>query len=311
MARRAFELAARTATERILSGLYARLADHATELAGKRVLITGSTRGVGKAAAAGFARCGAKVIIHGRREVDACEIAAALSRNSPVEAVGLAADLTVAGAGRALVERALQRVGGLDIIINNAAVHDPKRKPIWATSSEEMRLALTVNLLGAFDTAAAGIESMLERQIAGRVINISSPAAAPGGMSARGIASYGISKVALEGLSSYLAAELRGGIAVATLRLAAIETDMTKPLFAWDERWLMLPPGSVVPALVYLATSPSVRIHGKVFEQMDLLRELAQNPGGRDLPEKHPVQEAVHSIAADELCAMCREALGA
>lgn len=269
-----------TATETTLAAAAARL-DEGSTLVGKRVLITGSTRGIGSALAAGFARRGARVVVHGRREVDARQAASALSESQPTHprAVGIGADLSVAGAGRTLVERALGELGGLDIVVNNAAIHDPRRKPIWITSSEEMHQVLRVNVLAAFDVSAAAIASMLAQGVAGRIINISTGAANPAYVPAAGVASYGISKFALEGLSRYLAAEVQG-VTVATLRPAAVDTDMVKPLFARDERWLMLPPESMVPPVLHLATAPRERVHGRVFEQVDLLEELAESPGG-------------------------------
>jgi NAD(P)-dependent dehydrogenase (short-subunit alcohol dehydrogenase family) len=267
-----------TATERVIAAATGRL-ENRSRLVGKRVLITGSTRGIGRALADGFARQGATVVVHGRREVDARQTASAISgpQLSNLRAVGIGADLSSAGAGRRLVDRAISELGGLDLVVNNAAIHDPTRKPIWVTSSEEMHEILRVNVLAPFDVSVSAIAGMLARGIEGRVINISTDAANPAQVAAGGVASYGISKFAVEGLSCYLAAEAPG-ITVATLRPGAIDTDMVRPLFPRDERWLMLPPESVVPAVLHLATAPREHVHGRVFEQLTLLRELAEEP---------------------------------
>lgn len=269
-----------TSTERMLAAAAAQFQDR-MELAGKRVLITGYTRGIGRALADGFAAQGARIVVHGRREEDARRAASAISADRPsgAGAVGIGADLSVAGAGRGLVERALAEWGGLDVVVNNAALHHPRRKPIWATSSEEMHQVLRVNVLAPFDVSAAAAASMLAQGIAGRIVNISSGAANPANVASVGVASYGISKFAVEGLSCYLAAEVPG-ITVTTLRPAGVDTDMVKPLFARDERWLMLPPESVVPAVLHLATAPRALVHGKVFEQLALLAELAGGAAG-------------------------------
>ncbi len=280
-----------TATERLLASADEQVEVQAASLVGKRVLITGSTRGVGRALATGFARCGARVLVHGRQDADARAVAAALARKWRLEAVGFGADLAATGGGRALVERVLKEVGVLDIVINNAAIHDPRRKAIWTTSSEELHQALMVNVLAPFEVAAGAITSMMDRGIEGRIINISTPAANPSEVSACGVASYGISKIALEGLSCYLAAEARS-VAIATLRLSAVDTDMVQPLFPRDERWLMLPPESVVPAALHLATAPRGQIHGRVFEQMELLAALAgassDAPAEATAPARNP-----------------------
>jgi 3-oxoacyl-[acyl-carrier protein] reductase len=245
-------------------------------LEGARVLITGSTRGIGKALAEGFVRSGAQVVVHGRREADARRAADAIrsSHGGSARSIGIGADLGDPTAGRGLVARAVAALGGLDIVINNAAVHDPERKPIWNTTLAEMRQSLNVNVLSAFEVSAAAVRSMLEHGIAGRIINISSGAADPINVSRNGIASYGISKFALEGLSCYLAAEARG-ITVVTLRPGGINTDMVAPLFPYDRRLRMLPASSMVPIVLHLANAPPADVHGKVFEQDHVLQQLS------------------------------------
>jgi 3-oxoacyl-[acyl-carrier protein] reductase len=249
-------------------------------LTGKRVLITGSTRGIGKALAEAFVQQGANVVVHGRRESVAREVAQALAKLRPSEAsvvLGFGADLAQAGAGRDLVERALSELHGLDIVINNAAIHDPRRKPFWETSSEEMLGVVRVNLLAAFDVSAAAAASMLAEDVAGRIINISTTAANPSHVSNAGIASYGISKVALEGLSHYLSAESQH-VTVTTIRPGTIDTDMVAPLFSLDRRWRMLPPESMVPPILHLACAPHAQVHGRIFEQLELMNMLASDP---------------------------------
>jgi NAD(P)-dependent dehydrogenase (short-subunit alcohol dehydrogenase family) len=257
-----------TRTERTLETVRLRVEQEAGTLAGKRVLVTGSTRGVGRAIAEGFAQCGAVVVVHGRRE----EVARRVAAEWP-GAVGLGQDLGVPGAGRRLVARALDRLGGLDIVVNNAAIHDARRKPIWDTPEEEVRDVLDVNVIAPFDVAAAAIASMLKRRIAGRLINISSRAADTGLRSVTGTGTYRVSKIALEGLSLCLASEAHD-VVVSTLRPGAIATDLTRALFPWDEHALMLPPESIVGPAFYLATAPADEVHGRVFEQADLLGRL-------------------------------------
>lgn len=68
---------------------------------------------------------------------------------------GVAVDLSTPGSGRSLIKRAVSELGGLDVVINNAAIHDPTRKPIWSTSSEEVLRAFVVNRLAVFDVSVA------------------------------------------------------------------------------------------------------------------------------------------------------------
>jgi 3-oxoacyl-[acyl-carrier protein] reductase len=280
-----------------------------SSLAGKRVLVTGSTRGIGRALAAAFVHHGAHVVVHGHRESAAREVALNLSRELNRErnkkhgeadthgsVVGIGADLAEVGAGRALVERAVRELGGLDLVINNAAIHDPKRKPLWLTSTAEMHRLMNVNVLAPFDVCAAAMASMLAQGNAGRIINLSTGAANPANVSNSGIASYGISKIALEGLSSYLAAEA-DSVTVITLRPDAVSTDMVEPLFPIERRWRMLPPESMVGPVLHLATAPRSDVHGRVFEQLELMRELARE--APPPPEAAPEREShVHGIAS-------------
>jgi NAD(P)-dependent dehydrogenase (short-subunit alcohol dehydrogenase family) len=245
-------------------------------LAGKRVLITGSTRGIGRALATAFARQGASVVVHGRSESDVQRAAVAIAQAAETadRVRGVAVDLAQAGAGRGLVDRAVKELGGLDVVINNAGIHDATRKPIWSTSSEEMLRTLTVNCLAAFDVSVAAGRSMMAQGTAGRIVNISTGAADSRHISDKGIASYGISKIALEGLSEYLAAESHV-VTVTTLRPDTIATEMVSPLFPPEERWKMLPPDSLVPAVMHLVCAPREEVHGKVFEHVALIRMLA------------------------------------
>jgi 3-oxoacyl-[acyl-carrier protein] reductase len=245
-------------------------------LAGTRVLVTGSTRGIGRALATAFARQGANVVVHGRGESDVQRTVAAIVQASDTadRVRGVAVDLSRAGAGRELVERTAIELGGLDIVINNAGIHDPTRKPIWSTSSEELLRALTVNCLAAFDVSVSAGRSMMAQGIAGRILNISTGAADSRHVSDSGIASYGISKIALEGLSEYLAAEAHA-VTIITLRPGPIATDMVTPLYPPEQRWQMLSPDSMVPAVMHLVRAPREQVHGKVFEQVALIRMLA------------------------------------
>ena len=76
-------------------------------------------------------------------------------------------------------------------------------------------------------------------------------------------------------MSAFLAAA-NADITVSTLRPDTIDTDMVAPLFPLDHRLRMLPAQSVVPAVLYLATAPRAEVHGKVFEQLQLVEQLAR-----------------------------------
>ena len=251
--------------------------DQSFPLQASRVLITGSTRGIGLALAEAFVRRGAQVAVHGRSEAAARAAASTLcaAAGPGSNAIGLGADLSLPGSGRRLVQAAWDGLGGLDMVINNAAIHDPERRPICSTPSEQMHEVLKVNLLAPFEICAAATALMRERSVAGRILNISTGAARPQNVSDNGIATYAVSKFGLEALSAFLAAENQQ-ITVTTLRPDTIDTDMVAALFPLDQRLRMLPPESVVPAVLYLASAPRAAVHGKVFEQLQLVEQLAR-----------------------------------
>jgi len=260
----------------VVTDAVARL-DSSCPLHKRRVLITGSTRGIGLSLAEALLQRGATVAVHGRSEAAACEVAAGLTAANPGRgrAIGLGADLAQPGAGQQLVAQCVARLGGLELVINNAAIHGAARKPIWATPGAEMHELLKVNVLAPFEICAAAIANMRERAVAGRILNISSGAADPLHVTDAGIASYAVSKSALEALTAFLAAE-NPLITVTTLRPDHIDTDMVAALFPLDRRLRMLPPASVVPAALYLASAARADVHGKVFEQLALTEQIAR-----------------------------------
>lgn len=265
-----------------------------TRVAERNVLVTGSTRGIGRALAAAFVELGANVVVHGRREDEACVVARELASHAlgpKQRVVGIGSDLSRAGAGRKLVAQAVERVGRLDIVINNAAVHPPERKPSWQTASDEFHEILKVNVLAAFDVSAAALANMLAQGADGRIINISTGAANIANVSDSGVAGYGISKFALEGLSHYIAAESQH-VTVVTLRPDTIDTDMTAPLYPLDRRLRSLPPESVVPAVLHLVQAPRDEVHAKIFEQRQLTKLLATDPAAPALDSRSVAQDA-------------------
>ncbi len=165
----------------------------------KTVLITGSTSGIGLAAARQFAAGGAEVIISGR---DADRGAGAVAE---IEASGgrarfIAADLAEPGAARRLAQAA----GSVDVLVNNAGVFPDG--PSHEVSDTVVREVLDVNVLAPFALAAELVPGMLERG-GGAIVNISTMVASFG---MPGLSIYGASKAALESLTKFWAAEYSG-----------------------------------------------------------------------------------------------------
>lgn len=171
-------------------------------LQGKRALVTGSSRGIGRGIALALAAAGCHVAIHCLRKRSAGQETAAAVMALGVQAPVLQANLNEDGAARELVERASAALGGLDILVCNAA--SGVLKPAVALETHDWEWTFNVNVRSVLACAQAAVPFM-QRQGWGRIVTISSPG------SRRVVADYaavGASKSALESLTRYLAVEL-------------------------------------------------------------------------------------------------------
>lgn len=216
-----------------LPGAAALLPGHAVPVAGKRILLTGASSGVGRAAAVRLAEEGATVLAVARR-ADELEALVAEIAGTGGTAYALPCDLTDADALDALTADVLARFGGVDVLVNNAG-HSIRRSAADTVErpydhDRLMRLnyhapvRLTLNLLGA-----------MRDQGGGQVIN-SSTWGVPGGLMPM-FTAYHASKAALAAFSRSLQAEeRRHGIVVTSLHFPLMRTPMIAPTTAYDAR---------------------------------------------------------------------------
>ncbi len=190
---------------------------------GRAVLITGASRGIGRAIATEFAAAGDRVAVHHR---DSAELAGDLVAGLPGSGHAVVrADLADPDAVRAMVDRAAGLLGGLDILVNNAGVFTPH--PITDVSyqqwQQQWQATLGVNLIGAANVTWCAVQHMKGR--GGRIINVSSRGAFRGEPNSP---AYGASKAGLNALSQSLARALAPhGIAVTAVAPGFVATDMT------------------------------------------------------------------------------------
>jgi histidinol-phosphate aminotransferase len=233
--------------------------DTAGALAGKVVVVTGSTRGIGRVVAREFAALGARVVINGRHggEVDAA-VAEITAKGG--DAAGVAADASSEAGARRILEAAIAAHGGIDVLINNAAVGRGLGKKAWEALPEEIAETITADLIGPYLCAREAIRWMLDAGRPGRIINVSSLAADD---ALPGLTPYGIAKMGLEGLTRYLAVDLGlCGITVTTVSLHGLKTE-AKAKQSWSEAELLPPAESVVPAFLHAATADARSLHGQ------------------------------------------------
>jgi gluconate 5-dehydrogenase len=141
------------------------------DLHGKSAIVTGGSKGLGQAMAAGLASAGANVLITSRNEAEVLAAAEGIAKDFGVKAVGVRADVTAPEDVAGMVRRALDEFGQIDILINNAGINI--RGPIDELSYDEFRQVQEINVNGPWLCAKAVIGHMKERKY-GRIVNLAS-----------------------------------------------------------------------------------------------------------------------------------------
>jgi len=234
------------------------------DLTGKNALVTGSTRGIGRAIAEALAESGARVAVVGRDLGRAEEAASAIGNN----AKGFAADVADTAAVSKLVDDVEKAFGGIDILVNNAGI--TKDNLVMRLKDEDWDAVQNANLRGAFAAIRAASRGMMKKRN-GRIINIASIVGLIGN---KGQANYAASKAGLIALTKSVAKELGSrNILVNAVAPGFIETEMTAAMTAearaaLGQQIALERLGSVqdVAAMVaFLASDLASYITGQVF----------------------------------------------
>lgn len=236
------------------------------QLEGQVALVTGASRGIGRAIALALAAEGAKVVVNyasSRAAADEVveEIAAAGG-----EAIALQADVSQAEEVDSLVQQTIEKFGRLDVLVNNAGI--TRDTLLLRMKPEEWQAVIDLNLTGVFLCTRAASKLML-KQRSGRIINIAS---VTGQMGNPGQANYSAAKAGVIGFTKTVAKELASrGITANAVAPGFIETDMTSDLKA-DEILKFIPlgrygkPEEVAGMVRFLAAdSAAAYITGQVF----------------------------------------------
>lgn len=226
-------------------------------LEGKKAIVTGASRGLGRAIALAFAREGADVLVnYMSREAQAQEVAAAI-QGMGRQAILCRADVSDTAQIRRMVEAAVTGFGRVDILVNNAGIPLPKG-PLETTEAEWEKV-LRTNLTGVFLCSQAVIPGMIA-QGGGRIINISSTAGKSGTL---GGPAYCAAKAGIIGLTKSLANSLaRHSILVNAIAPALIDTEILywRTPEQWKETLESIPlkrlgdPNDLAEAAVFLAS---------------------------------------------------------
>lgn len=202
----------------------------ADALAGRVVLVTGSSRGIGAETAVRAAAEGARVAVHYQQAADAALDTVARARACGAEAEAFGADLADGGQAEGLVRAVIERFGRIDGLVNNAG--RTQVGPFLEIDPAEWREILAVDLTAAFHTCRAALPSMVERGT-GSIVNIASRL---GQMGIAETAAYSAAKAGLIGLTRSLAREFGPhGIRVNAVAPGVTITEMTTDLVDSEE----------------------------------------------------------------------------
>lgn len=197
----------------------------------KVALITGASRGIGRAIAINLAKEGADVIVNYRSRPDSADEVVREIIGLGSKAMAFKADVAVEEEVKKMVDQTMERFGRIDILVNNAALHRGGR--IQKLSSEDWNIVINSILKGTFNCCHYIVPIMIEREW-GRIINISSDVGVHG---FPGDTAYGAAKAGLIGFTKSLAKEVaRKNITANIVIPGFIRTDMTAPLFDTEEK---------------------------------------------------------------------------
>jgi NAD(P)-dependent dehydrogenase (short-subunit alcohol dehydrogenase family) len=239
----------------------------AFRLDGKVALVTGGTRGIGRAIAEAFAAAGSNVCVMARKKDELDETRAALAAIGP----GVAVYAGSAGDPEAIegcIGHCIDELGGVDILVNNAGTN-PTFGPMIETESRAVRKVLEVNVEGPLLLSQAAWRSWM-REHGGVIINVASL----GGIRpSLGIGMYNTSKAALIHMTRQLAVELAPGVRVNAIAPGLVKTDFARALFEHDEEGMAARfpmkrlgvPDDVAGAALFLAADASSWLTGDVI----------------------------------------------
>ncbi len=235
-----------------------------SEFAGKVALVTGGSKGIGRACAYAFAEEGANVAVTGRT-LDELEATAAQVREIGTEALVCQSDFTDREQVAGIVPSVLDKFGRIDVLVNNAAIIHP-RIDLVDLDDEVWYDVIEVNLNATAMLTKAAIPSMV-KQGGGTIINISSIGGRTGG---RGRSAYRVTKSALISLTQSLAAELHEhGINVNAICPGGTDTEGYREAFGnrgrEDNPDLMLP-SEIANVAVFLASEKSSAVTGTAID---------------------------------------------
>ena len=231
------------------------------KLTGKVALITGGSRGIGKAVATAYAREGAGVFICARSDADLNRAVADI-RTIGGAVHGCIGDVGDVAQAKAIIHAALKQFGKLDVLVNNASFLGP-RVPIAEYPVSAWEDVVRINLTGSFLMTQEALKVMIPQR-GGSIINVSSGVGRVG--KARWGA-YAASKFGVVGLTQVIADEVREfGIRANSVNPGPTRTEMRARAYPEEDPLTLPTPDHVAPVFVYLASDDSAAVTGQSLE---------------------------------------------
>ena len=236
------------------------------DLTGKTAVITGGSRGIGRAVALAFAVRGAQVMVNARGYAGLRDVVGEIADHGG-EADMYAGDIGDPEAMTGLASFAHERFGGLDIVVHNGAVLGP-RADLENYPIEEWQRVIAINVNGVFALTQAAIP-LLRARGGGSMIYVSSGVGRHG---KAGWGAYSASKFAVEGLAQIMAEEgVADGIRANCVNPGKTRTDMRASAFPREDPSTLPPPEKIVPVFLYLAGDDSKGVTGESFDAQDYM----------------------------------------
>ncbi|MBU3174560.1 3-oxoacyl-[acyl-carrier-protein] reductase [Clostridium estertheticum] len=242
--------------------------EHELMLKGKTAVVTGASRGIGRAIALKLAKHGANVVVNYRNSVDAVQEVVKEIEDLGVKVLAIQADISSYDDVENMIKKSVEEFGSIDILVNNAGI--TKDGLLMRMKEADFDSVIDINLKGAFN-CTRHVAAIMLKQRSGRIINISSVSGITGNA---GQVNYSAAKAGIIGMTKSVAREFGGrGVTCNAVAPGYIQTDMTEDLSAKVKDTIMstIPlkrlgrPEDVANVVAFLATDEAAYITGQVI----------------------------------------------